>query len=270
MLTLVGFGLAWGDDCPSFDAALNEAQQAIVAYRSNDADAALAQALVAVGCAPVDDVAKLSALLRAMGARRFFDDDAAGADRYFASAKSLDAQTFEDDLWKDAALRLWFKANVRQWGVGRLEAGGSATQAWVQGASITFPAEVAAVPILARDESGHAWLLDVPVDGVVAVAAERKPAPPKVEPKATSQPVASKPEPKVEPPPKATSQPVASKPEPKAPRVRRPVRRGVSTGVVVGSAALAGRRPATRRSGAPEWLTGARFGLASTRGHATV
>jgi hypothetical protein len=77
MLTRVGLGLAWGDDCPSFDAALNEAQQAIVGYRSRDAD---------------------------------------------------------------AALRLRFKSNLRQWGVGRLDAGGSATQAWVQGASVKLRA----------------------------------------------------------------------------------------------------------------------------------
>jgi hypothetical protein len=225
--------LAWGEDCPGFDAALSEAQSAIVAYRTAEADAALSQAVASVGCTPVDDAARLSALLRAYGARHFFDEDAQGADRYFAAAKALDDKTFEDDLWKDAALRVWFKASASQWGRGMVASSGASRRGWVNGVEAGLPLEVAAVPQVVRDGSGHAWMVDVPMDGVARVALVDA-APPMTPPVVPDSPPVADKAVKPDEKPVAATETVA-KPE----KAVRSGRRGASAGTVLGSLGVA-------------------------------
>jgi hypothetical protein len=160
-------------DCPDFDARLAASQAAMTAFQFSEADAALDGALTAVGCTPIDDPGRLSALLRTFGVRRFLAEDVTNAERFFASAKLLDAQTFESRVWSEQALRTWFRADAGQWGRGRLESSGPARSGWVNGRKSVLPRHAPAVPLVVRDGAGHAWVADVPVDGVATVAADR-------------------------------------------------------------------------------------------------
>lgn len=106
--------------CPVFDVAMDEAATAVRGFRFAVADEALAEALIAVGCAEVDDPKRLGRLLRVHGARRYFDGDLPGAERYFAAARALDRETFESETWGEEALAVWWKANANGYGHGTL------------------------------------------------------------------------------------------------------------------------------------------------------
>jgi hypothetical protein len=169
LLAIGAASTAYADDCPPFDASLSTAQTAIRGFRTVDADASLADALRSVGCTPIDDKGKLGALLRAYGARRFFDEDAAGAERFFAAARTLDDKSFEHEVWGADALRVWFAASGHG-GQGRIIAGsGDKASAWMNGRRVTLPAKVEPLPYVVRDGDGHAWVVDVADGADVAV-----------------------------------------------------------------------------------------------------
>lgn len=190
IVSLVGFALAglMSDaaraSCPVFDVSADQAATAVRGFQLAVADEALAEALTAVACAEVDDPKRLARLLRIHGARRFFDDDVAGAERYFAAAQALDGDAFEAETWGDEALALWRAAEARRWGEGTLAV------LVPEGASIVVdgrpgqnPAKVAAIPHVVRLGAFAARVADVQPEATTVVdlsAVDLTPRPPPV------------------------------------------------------------------------------------------
>ena len=179
----LGITVALAQDCPPYEASIVAAQAAVVGYRFGDADAAIGDAVLAIGCAKVDDPRALSRLLRTYGARRLLDEDVQGGERAFAAAKALHSD-FERDLWGDVALGHWFSTDAGAWGTGEISVVG-ASGLYVDGQWTPAPIRAAATPHLVRSVGGKAWLVEVPMDGAVTVTVPPgEPAAPPGSPKA--------------------------------------------------------------------------------------
>ncbi len=183
-------------ECPRFDAAIEAAEVALQpsAPVFRTADAAIGDAVNAVGCGPVDAPGSLARLLRAVGVRRGLDRDADGATRAFAAARALAA----DDLgakWRTAPTTtgdekpttpdlgaLFDAANPGKLGSATITAhGGPGLPMSVDGRAAVFPITVSATPHLVRAATQRSWLVFAAPDGTVDLdLSELKPVGPAV------------------------------------------------------------------------------------------
>jgi len=130
--------------CPDPVAELGSAENDIVSFFLSDAETSLSETVDAFGCsrpATAEDVARL---LLAKGMILRFQEDLAGAERAFASARAVSPETYNED-YGDEVKGAWASAASLDGKPARVAIRnlGAAERLWLDGTEASAPLEVA-------------------------------------------------------------------------------------------------------------------------------
>lgn len=110
-LALAVPGIARGSTCADPLARVTSAEQDVIAYFLADASGFVNEAVAAFGCSSPASAPVVARLFLVHGMIRYLQDDAAGAERAFYSARKIDAEVWNAD-YGDAPRALWASSDM--------------------------------------------------------------------------------------------------------------------------------------------------------------